>query len=147
MVEDKTADQPRVFQSTLPVRGATQIDGAAKLLLVKFQSTLPVRGATHALHQRTPKPIYFNPRSPCGERREPPRIHKRWIIISIHAPRAGSDLVLSNFLLRPFGISIHAPRAGSDVKKRHKVAIAKLFQSTPPVRGATLATSKDTKKS
>ena len=52
--------------------------------------------------------LNFNPRSPCGERFCDSR-----------------------------RISIHAPRAGSDVKKRHKAAILKLFQSTLPVRGAT----------
>ena len=56
---------------------------------------------------------YFNPRSPCGERLNPCflRIVRR--IISIHAPRAGSDPGYSpQFACQQ--ISIHAPRAGSD---------------------------------
>ena len=56
------------FQSTLPVRGATASSSDADNS-TKFQSTLPVRGATDMaadLHD----------------------MHK----ISIHAPRAGSDL-------------------------------------------------------
>ena len=104
----------RAFQSTLPVRGATKT-GRAAYMGVKFQSTLPVRGATHN--------AWHNP--PCPD-------------ISIHAPRAGSDLIGfdSSDLAEIFqstlpvrgatpakrgrehhrGISIHAPRAGSDVR-------------------------------
>ena len=54
----------------------------------------------------------FNPRSPRGER------HKRMmpyvgIVVSIHAPHAGSDLHLG--LVIPVAeVSIHAPHAGSD---------------------------------
>ena len=105
--------------------------------LKEFQSTLPVRGAT----------------CPRGVRRCPRRI-------SIHAPRAGSDLTCwiiirwwTHFNPRsPCGerrqisdgvsvveiISIHAPRAGSD--ERYMVSTngdIKKFQSTLPVRGAT----------
>ena len=80
------------FQSTLPVRGATS--GAVKLNYAKsrFQSTLPVRGAT---------------RGRSNPYREP--------LISIHAPREGSD---KSHLLPPLSqaISIHAPREGSDSK-------------------------------
>ena len=56
------------FQSTLPVRGATSCAIGRTVLLI-FQSTLPVRGATQ-------------PRQPFL----PP------VNISIHAPRAGSDV-------------------------------------------------------
>ena len=55
------------FQSTLPARGATRNNFAAPSLGI-FQSTLPARGAT------APLEIPYN----C-------------IIISIHAPRTGSD--------------------------------------------------------
>ena len=81
-----------IFQSTLPVRGATQISDIQKLIDMAFQSTLPVRGATvgpqlcHALHQ------HFNPRSPCGERPAVLLYRFETHAISIHAPRAGSDV-------------------------------------------------------
>ena len=79
---------------------------------------------------------YFNPRSPHGERRKidyiihtlktfqstlPARgattsleIPYNYIIISIHAPRTGSDHVEISDLSRGGDISIHAPRTGSD---------------------------------
>ena len=170
-----------LFQSTLPVRGATQWRGNGDVHSNRFQSTLPVRGATQRIDQpeshtyisiHAPRAgsddcpqfddgraQYFNPRSPCGERRGWVRVpdsrrnfnprspcgERRWFmdmeshncIISIHAPRAGSDQSTAymcglheHFNPRsPCGerlpttangfrvdvISIHAPRAGSDV--------------------------------
>ena len=56
------------FQSTLPVRGATHDYFTSALPAPQFQSTLPVRGATT-----------FNLRIDNG------------VLISIHAPRKGSD--------------------------------------------------------
>ena len=60
-----------IFQSTLPVRGATQRDELVELAR-EFQSTLPVRGATFVLDL-------------LPEMRE----------ISIHAPCEGSDALWS----------------------------------------------------
>ena len=36
-------------------------------------------------------PCYFNPRSPCGERRAVICLPPAVVLISIHAPRVGSD--------------------------------------------------------
>ena len=90
---EQVVDQEAVqFQSTLPVRGATPRRqppprGA------KFQSTLPVRGAT----------LSWCISSVLDE------------MISIHAPREGSDVPLSDSQEINILISIHAPREGSDV--------------------------------
>ena len=147
-----------LFQSTLPLRGATaaailkihrlpisthaphagsdfEFNGQV-LHLFLFQPTLPMRGATISSDEPGFHFIYFNPRSPCGERRQrhqdPYGSHK----ISTHAPHAGSDLT-SSFASRVFlkfqptlpmrgatiylsrwswriSISTHAPHAGSD---------------------------------
>ena len=101
---------------------------------------------------------YFNPRSPCGERPARADIRKRAKLISIHAPRAGSD-GLSRGFRSELRISIHAPSAGSDGRSdsrvldsenfnprspcgerrenRQKQQKTLKFQSTLPVRGAT----------
>ena len=82
-----------------------------------FQSTLPVWGATLCFKH------FFE-----------------FFFISIHAPRVGSDPFtqqLLNKIVR--SISIHAPRVGSDIKPRLFFVAKKLFQSTLPVWGATLA--------
>ena len=83
--------------------------------LLKFQSTLPLRGATH----------YFV--ADTG-----------WVAISIHAPLAGSDL--GWFGGRYVGyISIHAPLAGSDTVALMVGTEIYEFQSTLPLRGATIS--------
>ena len=78
----------------------------------------------------------FNPRSPCGERPEykDPSLESK--VISIHAPRVGSDLRRYH---------LHHPRCGFQstlpVWGATRPAVEKLaemeFQSTLPVWGAT----------
>ena len=85
------SEEPLTFQSTLPVRGATRTRSNG-YGLVRFQSTLPVRGAT------------WQQWLACG-----------LCVISIHAPRAGSDEKLRVQQCNEGIISIHAPRAGSDL--------------------------------
>ena len=83
-----TADDK--FQSTLPARGATRARVYARTFIT-FQSTLPARGATlyHSCLVVTIR--NFNPRSPHGERRRDLRDLVCRRVISIHAPRTGSD--------------------------------------------------------
>ena len=83
-------EHERQFQSTLPLRGATHILCAC-LMTSTFQSTLPLRGATKMAVRRRRVIQYFNPRSPCGERRWTEYLKRRARTISIHAPLAGSD--------------------------------------------------------
>ena len=100
-----------------------------------FQSTLPVGGATSAVPAFTYTSNDFNPRSPWGERLSPSRLCNRDAefqstlpvggatstdmelgttdVISIHAPRGGSDRC-GRVLVYSIVISIHAPRGGSD---------------------------------
>ena len=102
---------------------------------VLFQSTLPMRGATRQVQTSGHLQFYFNPRSPCGERPGNP-VWLSAAMISIHAPHAGSDTSFSKTntfvggfqstlpmrgatsktsgLCGLFAISIHAPHAGSD---------------------------------
>ena len=100
-----------------------------------FQSTLPVWGATGIPWTKTQSIFDFNPRSPCGER-PIPTLFPAWLAIfqstlpvwgatppclnplafpsiSIHAPRVGSD-GLTEAICAEVMISIHAPRVGSD---------------------------------
>ena len=150
-----------LFQSTLPVRGATSAS-AERSTLLTFQSTLPVRGATLMLHvlytreaisihapragsdgmpsTRSRKALNFNPRSPCGERPWIILSIARDFVISIHAPRAGSDISYKKW--QKIGTDFN-PR--SPCGERHNDFVSNytdiLFQSTLPVRGATEATA------
>ena len=133
-------ERPKTFQSTHPVRGATPLSNYIIAYLQTFQSTHPVRGATlyvqrfscqfelfqstHPVRGATPnliKPsaelINFNPRTPCGVR-----------------PWSFSMIIK--------GILYFNPRTPCGVRRisipsRHSTTRRK-FQSTHPVRGATL---------
>ena len=61
------------------------------IIVYEFQSTLPARGATDYVRRETIE-----------------------LVISIHAPRTGSD-VRKKSSKNAAGISIHAPRTGSDI--------------------------------
>ena len=100
------------FQSTLPARGATQFRKFFAVYADAFQSTLPARGATLMAFDIETTPL-----------------------ISIHAPRTGSDNTKTNQSVSP-AISIHAPRTGSD-STRPLSSRGFIFQSTLPARGAT----------
>ena len=124
----------QAFQSTLPMRGAT-MPPYYVLAYIIFQSTLPMRGATnlvavfnqplpisiHAPHagsdffflSRILYWLYFNPRSPCGER---PCIPACTLCVGDFNPRS------------PCG-----ERPGVSLKRRW----FSRFQSTLPMRGAT----------
>ncbi len=105
------------FQSTLPVRGATMAVFAA-VRTVGFQSTLPVRGATPARCRTRRAPRYFNPRSPCGERHlSRSRDFGPNSFQSTLPVRGATEASEREF--DEAHISIHAPRAGSDVPELH----------------------------
>ena len=87
----RLVSQVLLFQSTLPVWGATLPKVITKAISILFQSTLPVWGATVASVALFTISLYFNPRSPCGERRIDGKGTITVDIISIHAPRVGSD--------------------------------------------------------
>ena len=130
-------------------------------ILTQFQSTPPVWGATGGPISLSATIWNFNPRPPCGGRqfdvdeesfqaifqstppvwgatRQQPLRRPGVGVISIHAPRVGGDTIRwrrSEKIL----ISIHAPRVGGDEYAGALNLVKLLFQSTPPVWGATTA--------
>ena len=143
-----------LFQSTLPVRGATGLDtpacNAERISIHApragsdhesmpsadtegvFQSTLPVRGATWPF----PDPCtcaeisIHAPRAGSDLCLRAPQ--KEIDMISIHAPRAGSDVRTEARHGVGQGISIHAPRAGSDGDRKIRVDVQKHFNPRSP---------------
>ena len=95
------------------------------------------RGATTCGQPGCVVARYFNPRSPRRERLTCARYSSTCRVISIHAPRAGSDVARICLIQRRDCISIHAPRAGSD-SGRVLRQMLQVFQSTLPAQGATL---------
>ena len=103
------------FQSTLPARGATNQPGHDEWLTRHFNPRSP-----HGERRLQPANCaashhHFNPRSPHGERQRLGALILADGVISIHAPRTGSDPMRSPGAHRTLRISIHAPRTGSDV--------------------------------
>ena len=126
----------RLFQSTLPLRGATLMLSMEALIL-SISIHAPLAGSDAPPAWYSARPSYFNPRSPCGERLYvqhadwddplfqstlplrgatlPVSDSTRSVLISIHAPLAGSDGRVP-YARHSHTISIHAPLAGSDDK-------------------------------
>ena len=125
------------FQSTLPVRGATWRTSFFSRSET-FQSTLPVRGATYGCRRRRNTKNNFNPRSPCGERHDLSKIGIN-LLISIHAPRAGSDTPYHYIHCLRVNFNPRSP-CGERLGRKILLSIRAKFQSTLPVRGATLLT-------
>ena len=158
---DTDVDIPEIFQSTLPLRGATR-QIRRVLPVEQFQSTLPLRGATRcrgkagrgaeiSIHAPlagsdarrcipTDFPSNFNPRSPCGERREEVAAISQRLEFQSTLPLRGATHRACS-CAPSFLISIHAPLAGSDLTRRLDTAVRQ-FQSTLPLRGATAKMSK-----
>ena len=124
-----------VFQSTLPLRGATS--KACFLAHANlFQSTLPLRGATYMLYQFDTQSLF---QSTLPLRGATKRIKAVQVVptISIHAPLTGSDTQENSPFIAAVLISIHAPLTGSDDFRRDVYEAMEEFQSTLPLRGAT----------
>ena len=90
------------------------MSGAQSIPVLQFLSTLPARGATMQAFQDAID-----------------------MVISIHAPREGSDRGRSPAQGPGHHISIHAPREGSDRIDYASIGSKKTFLSTLPARGAT----------
>ena len=141
-----------------PPRGGRQLATTGQNIVDLFQSTPPARGATvdnagfwHELRVSIHAPRAGGDRSPWllrgGHKRfqsTPPArgateqlaVPLGGLHVSIHAPRAGGD---QDQVLMPSDamVSIHAPRAGGDWRFTSPSFSRKVFQSTPPARGAT----------
>ena len=140
----ETQAQSVTFQSTLPVRGATQSDGTVVTTPVisihapragsdssrqhvahrgyRFQSTLPVRGATYSAD-----------------------LADHVMLISIHAPRAGSDHSSETTTISPPNFNPRSPCGERPMALMLSSTLA-LFQSTLPVRGATVGAARKVRR-
>ena len=93
--------------------GVRQFPGLVKDDLRRFQSTHPLRGATH---KKTVKDgiIYFNPRTPCRVRRHKIDLIRPVFVFQSTHPLRGATMpshLIEDFVV----ISIHAPLAGCDL--------------------------------
>ena len=146
------------FQSTHPLRGATLVC-AVEECLGRISIHAPLAGCDFILltaTQRTAISIHaplagcdksasvlavlysnFNPRTPCGVRRNDAiALSKSSAFQSTHPLRGATKHIKS--LQCRCHISIHAPLAGCDMRSESPSRQSQPFQSTHPLRGATL---------
>ena len=81
---------------------------------------------------------HFNPRTPYGMRHRVSVSWSSWTWISIHAPLTGCDIEPKGDLGKTTQISIHAPLTGCDRAYRRQQRHNFRFQSTHPLRDATI---------
>ena len=126
-----------LFQSTPPVRGATACLRCAGIQ-EQISIHAPRAGGDDMSAALTQTALNFNPRPPCGGRRLCSCHTGRSRLYFNPRPPCGGRHSIPAADVAPTVISIHAPRAGGDAHDTLAVCFTAQFQSTPPVRGATL---------
>ena len=124
-----------IFQSTHPMRGATRRSGGDRVLpLISIHA--PLAGCDLQARQGLPAFRDFNPRTPCGVRRDMVIGYITSLPISIHAPLAGCDHYAHTGSAWPWNFN---PRTPCGVRRAEikKYVQVEEFQSTHPLRGAT----------
>ena len=102
------------FQSTRPMRGATRYTDHRAVERERFQSTRPMRGATRSGSDTIHFVSDFNPRAPCGARRN--LIKDRTVTKVFQSTRPMRGATFPGYVrYQECQISIHAPHAGRDV--------------------------------
>ncbi len=124
-----------IFQSTHPLRGATRRSGGDRVLpLISIHA--PLAGCDLQARQGLPAFRDFNPRTPCGVRRDMVIGYITSLPISIHAPLAGCDHYAHTGSAWPWNFN---PRTPCGVRRAEikKYVQVEEFQSTHPLRGAS----------
>ena len=127
---------PKLFQSTLPLRGATPSIVICFTSLKNFNPRSPYGERHEELHPESQRQYNFNPRSPYGERLFENFAFVSGAGISIHAPLTGSD---SRATTGTVSVGDFNPRSpyGERLSPAPTIALNRPFQSTLPLRGAT----------
>ena len=100
-----------------------------------------MRGATVIIKDLNLVNRYFNPRAPCGARPSASQHGIPTEIISIHAPHAGRDSLVRRARRRRTDFNPRAPCGARPLWIGSAIRFS-LFQSTRPMRGATILGSR-----
>ena len=160
---DGDPNEPVVFQSTRPMRGATGVRLRA-LRGVWVSIHAPHAGRDMVYIPKFTVPTGFNPRAPCGARQRscvyssapesfqstrPMRgatgdcsRHKRSLNVSIHAPHAGRDRTPQSSMCFHRCFNPRAP-CGARPMSCTAIPTSQSCQSTRPKRGATTPISEE----
>ena len=96
----------------------------------------PLAGSDRRFQPFAQRSRYFNPHSPCGERRVRAVFSDVFSYFNPHSPCGERQLSFVQDVVL-YGISIHTPLAGSDCLAYAPSSSLSGFQSTLPLRGAT----------
>ena len=111
---------------------------AAKVVFHEFQSTRPIRGATELENAHLSGNVNFNPRAPYGARRAGDFSLSPGAGISIHAPHTGRDYMSSKYYGSVAVFQSTRPIRGATRPGFVALSDFAIFQSTRPIRGATM---------
>ncbi len=125
----------RCFNPRAP-RGARPRRGPSAGHVSCFNPRAP-RGARLPKTSPDCRPGCFNPRAPRGARQRRSERARAGLTVSIHAPRAGRDMVIRCGISAARCFNPRAPR-GARLKPTRVDPSKLVFQSTRPARGATL---------
>ena len=103
----------------------------------RFLSTLPARGATRCTTRRPASPPDFYPRSPRGERHQPPTAPGISVEFLSTLPARGATNQTDSFSACPMDFYPRSPR-GERQRPAPSLALGGQFLSTLPARGATV---------
>ena len=105
--------------------------------MIIFQSTLPMRGATLRLQQSSHKKPNFNPHSPCGERLCPVLLYSSLThYFNPHSPCGERPKTSALKWAGTTDFNPHSP-CGERLAFSPASLMMSVFQSTLPMRGAT----------
>ena len=158
-----TPSTTRVFSTIVisthaPLAGSDMLSGRLLMINSIISTHAPLAGSDQSCHSHLCCRVYFNPRSPRGERprrtswpesrgyfnpRSPrgerPTCRRSSTVspkFQPTLPSRGATLIEVTFT-GAVGISTHAPLAGSDGRRQHHPPVHLGFQPTLPSRGAT----------
>ena len=122
-----------------PHAGRDGCSSSARTCWTNFNPRAPCGARRSRFSVAFPTETHFNPRAPCGARPAAPpyRASSSQRDFNPRAPCGARQLKPSSSPLA-FSISIHAPHAGRDGHYSRDGAMDKIFQSTRPMRGATM---------
>ena len=125
-----------LFQSTLPVEGATCVFQYIPAYSTIISIHAPRGGSDGINIAADADSIHFNPRSPWRERPATELLSVIENLFQSTLPVEGATKAEAMYN-RLIDISIHAPRGGSDTRPSEVTMTIFIFQSTLPVEGAT----------
>ena len=126
-----------LFQSALPLRGATMFAGGSVPSRCNISIRAPLAGSDECGKPDADMPDEISIRAPLAGSDRILKDNASAISISIRAPLAGSDSAVLCTAYQPMRFQSALPLRGATIRTRRRFLTTSLFQSALPLRGAT----------